>query len=83
MQSQTDIRFVDGKRVTIKMRKRSGYADTSEEAMKLTAQALDEQIAHAKWRVSAVSNAGLRNTARKRLAMLEQIRAARELVHNS
>lgn len=65
------------------MGKRSVNATTLDEALKLTANALDEQIAHAKWRVGAVSKASLRSSARKRLAMLEQVKTERELVQES
>jgi hypothetical protein len=65
------------------MRKRSGYASSLDEVTKLSAAALDEQIAHAKWRIGAMSNAGLRNAATKRLAMLERVKAERRLLQKS
>jgi hypothetical protein len=63
--------------------KRGVNAVTYDEATKLSAAELDQQIARAQWRIDVVSNADLRNRARRQLRMLEQVKAEREMVQKS
>ena len=59
------------------MGKRAVMATTLEEAEHLSSAELDRQIAVAQWRLGSAIKATLRNLARKRLTMLEGVKAGR------
>ena len=56
---------------------RGVIAGTPEEARRLSAAELDRQIAVTRWRLGAISKSTIRSMARKRLAMLEDVKAER------